>query len=145
MSSTWLLVANGSEARLFETEKNPKTLELLRSFEHEESREKGSELITDRSGMYQGDTTKGRGSIQGSMAESTDPKDHEMERFAGELVETLEKGRTTNKFINLIIVASPKFHGLLNGKMNSQLKEMVGRHVNKDLTSLKEAELLERL
>ena len=145
MSSTWLLVANGSEARLFETEKRPKTLKLIKNFEHEESREKGSDLITDRSGMYQGDTTNGRGAIQGSMAESTDPKTHEMERFAGELVDALDKGRTTNKFNNLIIVSSPKFHGLLNRKMNHHLESLVGRHVNKDLTSCREPELLKRL
>ncbi len=143
--STWLLVANGSEARLFETESRPKTLKLLQSFEHPESREKGADLNTDRAGMYHGDTAVGRGTIQGSMAESTDPKEVEMERFALELVDTLDHGRTTNKFNNLIIASSPHFHGLLNKKMNHQLEKLVDRHINKDLTAYREAELLERL
>ena len=141
--STWLLVANGSEARLFETEARPKTLKLLQSFEHQESREKGADLNTDRAGMYRGDTATGRGTIQGSMAETTDPKEHEMQRFALKLVDVLEQGRTANHFDNLIIASSPKFHGILNQKMNGQLEKLVDRHINKDLTSFSEVELLD--
>jgi protein required for attachment to host cells len=144
MKNTWLLVANGSEARLFETEFRPKALSLLREFSHPESREKGTELASDKFGHFQGDAGTGA-STQGSFNEMTDPKEYEMERFAGELVQALEDGRTANSYQHLFIASSPKFHGLLNKKMNSNLSKMVDKHINKDLTSLKEDELLERL
>jgi protein required for attachment to host cells len=144
MKNTWLLVANGSEARLFETEFRPKTLNLLQEFNHPESRDKGSELASDKSGHYQGDASTG-GSTQGSFNEPTDPKEYEMERFAGELVQALDAGRTANSYQHLIVASSPKFHGLLNKKMNGHLSKLVEKHINKDLTSVKEADLLARL
>jgi protein required for attachment to host cells len=145
MKNTWLLVANGSEARLFETEFRPKSLNLLQEFKHPESREKGTELASDKSGHYQGDAMGGSGSTQGSFSEATDPKEYEMERFAGELVQALDAGRNTNSYQHLIVASSPKFHGLLNKKMNGHLSKLVEKHINKDLTSLKEADLLGRL
>ena len=144
MKNTWLLVANGSEARLFETEFRPKTLSLLQEFTHPESREKGQELASDKSGHYQGDAGNGS-STQGSFSEATDPKEYEMERFAGELAKALEAGRNSNSYQHLFIASSPKFHGLLNKKMNGHVSKLVDKHINKDLTSLNENELLERL
>lgn len=144
MKNTWLLVANGSEARLFETEFRPKSLTLLQEYTHPESREKGNELASDRPGHFLGDAGVG-GATHGAFNESTDPKEYEMERFAGELVKALEAGRLANSFQHLIVTASPHFHGLLNKQMNSHLSKLVDRHINKDYTSLKEKELLERL
>ena len=109
MTNTWLLIANGSEARLFDTELHPETLTVLQEFKHPESREKTSELISDKMGRYQGDAGTGYGSYN----EPTDPQEHEMERFAAELAHTLEEGRTSNSFKHLIIASSPRFHGLL--------------------------------
>lgn len=144
MKNTWLLIANGSEARLFETEFRPKTLTLIQEFSHPECREKGADLASDKAGHYQGDVGTGASS-QGSFSEPTDPKEYEMERFAAELVQTLDAGRNANSYQHLIVASSPKFHGLLNKKMNGHLSKLVDRHINKDLTSFKEHELLERL
>jgi protein required for attachment to host cells len=144
MKNTWLLIANGSEARLFETELRPKTLTLLQEIKHPESREKGTELASDRPGHYQGDSGVG-GASHGAFNEPTDPKEYEMERFAGELVNALEAGRNANSFQHLIVASSPKFHGLLNKKMNGHISRLVDKHINKDFTSLTEKELLERL
>jgi protein required for attachment to host cells len=144
MKNTWLLVANGSEARLFETEFRPKSLTLLQQYTHPESREKGSELASDRPGHYQGDAGVG-GASHGAFNEATDPKEYEMERFAGELVKSLEAGRIANSYQHLIIASSPKFHGLLNQQMNGHLTKMIDKHINKDYTSLNERELMERL
>jgi protein required for attachment to host cells len=144
MKNTWLLVANGSEARLYETEFRPKELVLLQEFNHPESREKGAGLASDKFGHFQGDAGTGA-STQGSFSEPTDPKEYEIERFAGELVKALEAGRNANSFQHLVIASSPKFHGRLNKKMNAHLSKLVDKHINKDLTSLNERELLDRL
>ena len=54
MQHTLVLVTNGSQARLFKTEYQPKNLQLIKEFNHPESREKGKELASDRAGHYQG-------------------------------------------------------------------------------------------
>ncbi|MGM0595370.1 MAG: host attachment protein [Pseudomonadota bacterium] len=142
---TWLLVANASRARLFETQSKPKTLKPLKEYLHPLSREKGEELASDRPGHFQGDAQGGEGSTHGAFSEPTNPKEYEHDRFAMELARELNDGRTQNRFGNLIIVASPHFHGLLNQHLNEHVAKMVGNHINKDYTDLDEKKLLETL
>lgn len=142
MHNTWVLVTNGSQARLFKTEYQPKNLHLLKEFSHPESREKGQDLASDRAGHYQGEIT---GASHGAFNEATDPKSYEIERFAASLANELDAGRNANSYNSLIIVASPHFHGLLNKHMNQHVAGLVDKNIEKDYTSLKEAELLEKI
>ena len=143
--ATWLLVANASCARLYKTQPRPRTLTLVKSFEHPASREKGEELASDRPGRIQTDNPGGETAAHGAYNEPTSPKEYEHERFAMLLAKTLEDGRTHNHFDQLILVASPQFHGLLNKQMNGHLTKMVSTHLNKDYTRLDEAELVQKL
>lgn len=142
---TWLLVGNASRARLFETQARPKTLKLLKEYLHPPSREKGEDLASDRPGHYQGEAKGMEGSTHGAFNEPTNPKEYEHERFAMELAKELNDGRTQNRFGNLMIVASPHFHGLLNQHLNDHVAKMVSSHINKDYTDLDEDKLLEAL
>lgn len=135
MANTWLIVANASQATLYETESKPKTLKLLKEFLHPASRAKGSELASDRPGHFQAESRGMEGTTHGSFNEPIDPKSYEQERFAIELAGELEAGRTSNSYKNLIIVASPHFHGLLNKHLNQHVAGMVSRHVEKDYTA----------
>lgn len=140
MYTTWVLVANAGEARLFGAENINQSLHCLKEFNHPESREKSSDLTSDRPGHYQ---SKGTG--HGSFAEHTDPKDYEAERFASELADVLEKGRTANEYKKLVLVAAPHFHGLLNTHMNEHTRELVVNNIQKDFTAIETHELPKRL
>jgi protein required for attachment to host cells len=142
MPNTWLVVANASQATIYQTEQRPKTLSLVKEMLHPPSREKGEQLASDRAGHYQGEAVGMEGTTHGAFNEPTDPKSFEHERFASDLAKELEAGRTANSFKHLIIVASPHFHGLLNKSMNSHLGGMVTQHIQKDYTSLDQKELL---
>ena len=138
--NTWVLVANASEARIFGTNKIGEAMECMKEFSHPESREKGSELASDRPGHSQ---SKGTG--HGAMVESSDPKEYEADRFAGELAQELEKGRTSHAYRKLVVVAGPHFHGLLNKHMNDHVRTMVVNDIQKDLTSCEPRDLPGRL
>jgi protein required for attachment to host cells len=142
---TWLLVGNASRARLFETQAHPKHLTLLKEFLHPPSREKGEELASDRPGHFQGEAQGMEGTTHGAFNEPISPKSYEHERFAMELAKELNDGRNHNRFSNLMIVASPHFHGLLNQHMNNHVAKMVSTHLNKDYTDLDENSLIEKL
>lgn len=142
MPNTWLLVANASQATIYQTEQRPKTLTMVKEFLHPPSREKGESLASDRPGHFQGEAVGMEGTTHGAFNEPTDPKAYEHERFATELAKELDAGRTANSYKNLIIVASPHFHGLLNKSMNTHVAAMVGQHIQKDYTSLEQRELL---
>ena len=142
MNATWVLIANGSEARLFEKKYDPKLLSLIKEFNHPESRDKGLDLASDRPGHFNGDISK---AAHGSFTEATSPKEYEVDRFAKILVDELDAARNENRYNNLIIVSSPHFHGLLNGHMNEHVAKMVDKHIEKDYTDLKAEELLEKI
>jgi len=142
---TWLLVGNASRARLFETQARPKTLTLLKEYLHPPSREKGEDLASDRPGHFETEVSGMEGTTHGAFNEPTNPKEFEHTRFAMELAKELNTGRTQNSYNNLIIVASPHFHGLLNQHLNNHVAKMVTTHLNKDYTDLDEPALLGKL
>ena len=140
MQNTWILVANASEAKLYQNAKRFAPLELVKEFHHPESRNKGSELASDRPGHAQ---SKGTG--HGAFVEATDPKSFEIGRFAKELANELEHGRTANSYARLVLVASPQFLGQLNGSLNDHVRKLVSANIQKDYTRLAEQELLPTL
>jgi len=142
MNATWVLVANGSEARLFEKKHDPKHLSLIKEFNHPESRDKGHDLASDRPGHFNGEISK---AAHGSFTEATSPKQYEVERFAKILTDELDAARNKNRYNQLILVSSPHFHGLLNGHMNEHVAKMVDQHIEKDYTDLKAEELLVKI
>ena len=140
MNTTWVLVANASEARLFSAAKIGEEMECLKEFNHPESRERGSDLASDRPGHSQG-----KGGGHGAMGDPADPKEYEAERFAGELAKELENGRTANAYDRLVVVAAPHFHGLLNTHMKDHTRDLVIGNVEKDLTACENRDLPARL
>ncbi|WP_162300079.1 host attachment protein [Kineobactrum sediminis] len=144
--STWLLVANASQARIYETQpRRLRSLTLVEEYAHPESREKGERLSSDRPGHFQATTTNMAGSAHGEFVEPTNPKDYEHQRFARELADNLNDARNKQRFDNLIVVASPHFHGLINQNLNEHVAKMISNHINKDYTELDERELLNKL
>lgn len=137
MENTRILVANASEACLYETPfrtklfaadkrkgKAFKSFKLIETLKHSASRERESDLVTDRRGHC------GRG----SFIEPTSAKAHEKSVFALELSKLLEEGRAKGQFQNLIIVAPPNFYGRLKQCMNGKLSRCVSLSVVKDYT-----------
>ena len=135
----WVLVANSSEAKLYSAHVLGKDLRLIDEFSHPESRNKGLKLTSDKVGHYQSSSTVG--TAHGSFVEPSDPKQFEAERFAHQLANTLEKGRTSNLYKKLVVVAPPHFHGLLKRECNGHIQDLVMHYVDKDYTKLTEREL----
>jgi protein required for attachment to host cells len=136
MITTWILVANASTARLYANHGVKKGIQLIKELSHPSSREKASNLVSDRPGH-----NAGAGNGHGSFVPATDPKQNEAERFAQELAHELELGRTSNSYLRAIIVATPAFMGLLKRNLNNQVSKLVSEQVEKDYTKATEKEL----
>ncbi len=134
MSITWIMVANASQARLFAHHGRKRGLELVKELMHPESREKTSNLVSDRSGAY------GRPG-HGAVGQPADPKHHEAERFAQEVSRELEAGRVRNEYDRLILVASAPFMGLINHHLPGQVRSKLSESIDKDYTRLPVKEL----
>jgi protein required for attachment to host cells len=136
MSTTWILIANSSSAKLYMNTGPKKGLSKLKEFDHSASRSKGGDLVSDRPGHY-----KSHGNGRGAYNPPTNPKQHEADQFALELAKELDHGRTTQQFQRLILVAAPGFMGLLNKHLNGYIGHLVTDRFEKDYTKATEKEI----
>ncbi|NNM81106.1 MAG: host attachment protein [Burkholderiales bacterium] len=136
MIKTWILVANASSASLYMNDGPKQGLKKIRTFEHSASREKASDLVSDRPGH-----NRSAGNGRGSYIPQSDPKQNEAQNFAMKLARELEHGRTTNEFQRLILVAPPQFMGLIKNSTGPALLNLVSDHFEKDYTKIDEKTL----
>lgn len=140
MSTTWILVANASMAKLYANHGVKKGLELVKEFSHPESREKASALVSDRPGH-----NPGSGNGHGSFVPAASPKEVEANRFAHELAHEVEHGRVANSYDRLILIAAAPFLGLLNTEFSQQVKSKLSDVVEKDYTKFTPKEISAQL
>ena len=119
MSNTWILIGDGSHARLFEADDAARPWRLVRKIDREHSREK-----TDRAGAHE------------------DRGEH---GFARQLVGELETGRQAGTFERLVLVAPPKFLGQLRAELTAPLEAQVVKSLDTDYTHMSEKELAQHV
>jgi len=127
MEVTWICVADAAEAKIFQI-KNLKAFtlgkekwQLLKNLTHEQSRKKGTDLNTDRAGHFQ----------KGSFMDGPDPKKHEAEIFAREIVHELEAARL-NGVSKIILVLPPAFYGEIKKHIHPALQTHIVKVIEKD-------------
>lgn len=140
MSTTWILVSNASSGKILKNTGPNKGLEIVKEFEHPQSRGKNADLVSDRPGH-----NPGAGNGHGSFVPATSPKEHEADVFALELARELDSGRVANQFARLVLVAPPAFLGQLNRRLNDAVKGLVSDSLEKDYTRASDKELAQHL
>jgi protein required for attachment to host cells len=139
-TTTWILVCDASRARLFAVDGHgPWT--LVDTILHPASQLKGADLAADRPGRSHQRTSEGRS----AMEPHTDPREVEAEHFAGELAARLYEGHGKNAYRDVVLVAPPRFLGLLRGAIDEQVAKQVRGSVDKDLTKIAARDLPEHL
>jgi protein required for attachment to host cells len=120
MKPTWILVADGSHARLFQTAAGPQQpWRLERRIDREHSRE------------------------QTGRAESHEDRgEHEFARLVAGALETQRQGGGLDR---LVLVAPPKFLGQLRGELAAPLATCVVRSQDADYTGMSDDELVEHV
>lgn len=119
MSQTWILVADGSHSRLFQSPGNGKPWKLVEKLDREHSREQ-----TDRSDSHE------------------DRGEHDFARLVAGALETKRQG---GGFERLVLVAPPKFLGQLRGELKGPLETCVIRSKDADYTNMSDAELVKHI
>lgn len=139
---TWMLVADGAEARLFRIDRPEHRLELLKEKEWARSREKTSEIVSDRQGRAFSSAGPGQRS---GMEPHTDPQRYEKEQFARELAEMLREAVVQGQVERLVLVAAPRTLGDLRAALAAPVAERVALEIDKDLVRLDQAQLEKQL
>jgi protein required for attachment to host cells len=129
MSRTWILVAESSRAKLYQTDGNRNPLTEIEDLVHPEGRMHEGDLVSDRAGSDGG--TVGQGPHP--MAERTSAREQEKLEFARQLAERLEQGCGEDAFDRLVLVAPPAFLGLLRGRLSKQVIGRIYDEIQKNL------------
>ncbi len=96
------------------------------------------DLITDRRGadVHESTSTSSRSSGEEGAASQ-----HENELFAKEVAQRLYTARVDNSMDKLIMVAPPKFLGLLKEKLDNPTQKLVTHTLSKDLSKASMADI----
>lgn len=127
---TWIIVADGSRARIFTTTSPRMAINEIDALVHTEGRLHDQQLTQDLPGRAFDRVGQGRH----AMATKTSPKKQEHTYFAIQLNEYLNAARKQNKFDRLIVIAAPAFLGLLRSRLHEQTADLVTAFIDKDLT-----------
>ena len=137
MTTTWVLIADSSRARLFSVEKALAPLREIQAFVNPEGRAKTRDLVSDRQGRSPGNGP--------TMDYQVAPKRQQAMVFAKEISEHLKNGRVGGLCRRLYIAATPSFLGLLRGKLDARTADLVVDTVSKDLTYLEPGQIRQYL
>lgn len=138
---TWVLIADGSRARLFANGGVGKGLEPALDQEFIGTNISSGDIASDRPGR----TFDSGGEGRHAMEPPTDPKRHAKYAFAHEIAGILESARKSHRFERLVVVAPPKALGDLRSEFSVELQRMVTAEMNKDLTQVPTRELPDHL
>jgi protein required for attachment to host cells len=139
MTTTWIIAADSSRARILQVKDRDKRLDEIEDLLNPEGRAHDRELIADAHPRFHG--TSGPGSDREEMSAT----EHATELFAKRLSDYLDKARTAHKYDRLHVIAPPKFLGQLRKELDKEVQKLVAEELPKDLSWLKTHDLQTRV
>ncbi len=127
---TRIVVADGCRARLFTNRGVGKGLEPADPAELGADHPPARDIVSDRPGA----TRDRHGEALHAYAPTTDPKDHEKEKFVLHLGRLLSEQAGRGEYDRLVLVAEPKTLGQLRNSLSKVAQERVAAELDKDYT-----------
>jgi protein required for attachment to host cells len=135
---SWILIANRTGARI--VDKQGRALSLVQELEHSRGRLRDREVDSDRQGR-----SSARGSAPHALSPAEGPHEHDARTFARVCADALRQGRLGGHYERLILVAEPRFLGLVRQALDDVTARMVSATVPKDLAQVGLRELAAHL
>jgi len=139
--TTWVLLANGAEARVLVGKGSGKGLSALPDAEFKGLHRRGTELFSDRPGRAFDSPRQGRH----AMEPTTTAAEQEREAFLRKLAHWLGAAGEKGDFDRLAIVAAPKALGLLRRSLPHGVRDKVVCELDRDLTGATPQAVVESL
>ncbi len=129
METQWILVAESASARLLVRAAPRGDVREIERFDHPDSRKKGHELETDRSGGVD----QSHGHALSDSREKGAGQRIEADTFARRLADHLETARGRDEFEQLVLIADPRFLGMLREHLDDATLDRVITSIDKNL------------
>lgn len=139
-STHWVVVADEARARFFAGDDLLKDLVELHDFVHPPARLADRDLKSDRPGRL----SKGQGR-RTSADPRTTPEAVEAGRFARVVASSLLDGHREGRFDRVVIVAPPRFLGVLRAELDEQVARRVVGEIPKEITRMTLKEIVAAL
>ena|SRR5436190_15541309 len=136
---TWVLVADGTRARIFVKRFKSLNNAFGRDFVADNLRD--SEIYMDKPGR----AYETANPIRHAYQPRTDWHEYQKQIFAKEICTILEKANETSDFDELIIISPPKMLGDIRSYLGKQVVTKITAEIPKDVSKLSEYELLNYL
>jgi protein required for attachment to host cells len=137
MPKTWLLVADAAKARLFEIPRKGANPIEIACFTHPDGRTPGQHPEHGRQGRTQESANPARHAIE----PHTSLEEKHALQFADLLRDAIRQGRMENQYDQLVLMAPPRFLGVLRDRLDEQTLEYVVAEIGHDLLALSPTEL----
>jgi len=131
MANTWIVAADASRARVLQVA-GPERLVEVDNLLNPDGRLEDREINTDARGRFSGGHTG---------EDDVGAVEHRTELFAKRLGDYLDKARTEHRYDELVLVAPPKFLGMIRKELGKEVEKLVADEVPKDLSWFNEREL----
>jgi protein required for attachment to host cells len=134
-----IIVANESAALLYHLHEPANSLQFVRKIFDPRARLHDRDLVSDRPGRRPDHAPVQSGRRGASPHHATagehDAHEHAIEVFARELAHELEAARLAGQFDRLVIMAGPKFLGMLRAVLPGSVNATIVAEVPKDLVN----------
>ena len=138
MNTTWIVVGHRAGARIFEHKEG--ALRLVSDVSQEAGRLKSGEINSDGPGRSLDHSPGGH-----PMSSENNAHDHVALTFAQSIGKSLQKARNEHSFEHLVLVAEPRFLGMLRGVLDKPTAALVTNTVGKDLAHVGANDILSHL
>ncbi len=131
MGMQWVVVADSSRARIFQTAGNMERLQEVQDLLNPEGRLDDADLRHDAKGRLYG---KG----EHHQAHTTEPnvtkESHDAEKFSREISRVLADACDAQRFDSLVVVAPPDFLGRLRRALPERVERCVSRQLDREIS-----------
>ena len=138
---TWVLIADGAQARVLENTGPGKGLQQVGGLEWSIDPLQAQDIVSDRPGR----SFASHGTGRSAMEPKTDPVDYRETEFVKSVAATMDRKLQDGAFDRLIIVAAPIALGDIRKAITASVKKTIIAELNKDLTNLPTAQLAQHL
>jgi protein required for attachment to host cells len=137
---TWIVVADGDQAKIFEHDGPGKGMHIVKDLSLEQEPLRAQDIMADKPGRA---GNAGRPGSRSSIDYHTDPVDERERKFLERLADVLDEQHVAGKFERLVIAAAPAALGDLRPALSEGVRETILAELPKDLTNIPTLKLAE--
>ncbi len=134
---TWIVLADGASAKVFENTGAGSGLTAIPDLMFEEAPLKAQDIMADKQGRVFASAGQGRSGYE----YPTDPVKHREANFVKNFAETLNRKHAEGAFSRLVLAAAPTALGGIRPHLSKDLQQAIIAEIPKDLTNQPTAKL----